>query len=582
MGFFSFLKADKKQDPKQGAGIANPLIRPHDDIFKAYIPNFLYKPPFGYPLNKNVVQLKEMAKNAYIFSVIRTLKEEASATKWEIRIKKEFAEEFSVDNFKEPIKTVSDFFYNPNGNEESFTDIVGQWITDLCEVDAAVGVKVFNQGGKFSQLFARDGGAFLRNPDIYGYLGNRNDFVMPNEYVGATINPDSIKQYNMAYGDQAAYYQYGWTGNALPVPFGKREIVYIMMHPRGDSMYGRSPLEILYDTLLTLIYGQQYNLDFYLNGNTPDGLILLEGADQQVAEAFQERLKNKYTVFDGLQNQRRVGHVYPVYGGPKADFIPFSLSARDMEIIEQQKWFIKLVWMAFGVTPDEMGETQDSNRSSGQTQSAVHKRKALRPLLMKIQYAINTQIMPELDPSGKLEFAWEDYDLDDDIKKHSLYKLQVDMGIKSPEMVAEEEGINIAKLKQYQEQQRAQKAEDMQNAFNQNPNMINGKKDNVQKSQITESVGIKALFKKGDIPDSNFDAEQLKKGIRVEKEHTTSEELAKEIAKAHLSENPKYYDYLETMEEVMKKDKEARSEPKEFKDVNSYMTDVRRRILKEL
>jgi hypothetical protein len=52
-----------------------------------------------------------------------------------------------------------------------------------------------------------------------------------------------------------------------------------------------------------------------------------------------------------------------------------------------------------------------------------------------------------------------------------------------------------------------------------------------------------------DKPDSDFDAEQLAKGIEVEKEHVGDDlELAKEIAKDHLVEDPLYYDKLETIE----------------------------------
>lgn len=42
---------------------------------------------------------------------------------------------------------------------------------------------------------------------------------------------------------------------------------------------------------------------------------------------------------------------------------------------------------------------------------------------------------------------------------------------------------------------------------------------------------------------------QLKKGIAVEKEHTTSEKVAREIALDHLAELPDYYDRLKKVEE---------------------------------
>lgn len=49
-------------------------------------------------------------------------------------------------------------------------------------------------------------------------------------------------------------------------------------------------------------------------------------------------------------------------------------------------------------------------------------------------------------------------------------------------------------------------------------------------------------------PDSDFDEEQLKAGIAVEKEHTDDPEEAKEIAKDHLTEDPAYYQKLKKME----------------------------------
>ena len=50
-----------------------------------------------------------------------------------------------------------------------------------------------------------------------------------------------------------------------------------------------------------------------------------------------------------------------------------------------------------------------------------------------------------------------------------------------------------------------------------------------------------AKFKGGDIPDHNFNQEQLNKGTKVENEQTNVYKLAKQIAKGHLIEDPNYY-----------------------------------------
>ncbi len=41
-----------------------------------------------------------------------------------------------------------------------------------------------------------------------------------------------------------------------------------------------------------------------------------------------------------------------------------------------------------------------------------------------------------------------------------------------------------------------------------------------------------------------FDKKQLRMGVKVETEHTTSRKIAKQIAKAHLVEDSKYYTKL--------------------------------------
>ena len=65
---------------------------------------------------------------------------------------------------------------------------------------------------------------------------------------------------------------------------------------------------------------------------------------------------------------------------------------------------------------------------------------------------------------------------------------------------------------------------------------------------------MKTIFKHGDVPDSKFDKRQLVMGIKAEmKEHTNDRSIAKQIAKSHLTENPRYYTYLKDME--MKMDK---------------------------
>lgn len=54
------------------------------------------------------------------------------------------------------------------------------------------------------------------------------------------------------------------------------------------------------------------------------------------------------------------------------------------------------------------------------------------------------------------------------------------------------------------------------------------------------------------VPDNKFNPANLAQGMKVEKEHTSSPILAKEIAKDHLKEDPNYYNKLKMMESADK------------------------------
>lgn len=62
------------------------------------------------------------------------------------------------------------------------------------------------------------------------------------------------------------------------------------------------------------------------------------------------------------------------------------------------------------------------------------------------------------------------------------------------------------------------------------------------------------------IPTKAFDKKLLRKGMSVEKEHSTDPKVQKEIAKDHLAEDPKYYQKLEKIEKSASTEKTSKSD----------------------
>lgn len=427
-------------------------IQAQDGILKAYIPNFLYKPPYGYPRYLDIATVRKLALSPYVFMVTSTIIDEVTSIKWdivpkatdepdeEIESEEEIVKDM-VNNGPDPltlshIKKVKDFFYNPNGNDESFEFILRQVIRDILELDSGIIIKVFNRAGVMTQIFSRDGGTFLKNPDVYGYMGNKADIIFPPIFQ----TPDEKKVYfDSVLNHEAAYFQYGWTAGGMPVPFGKREIIWMMRNPRSDSIYGRSPIEVLKDMILSLIYGAAYNLDMYTNSNMPEGAISLMGAEEDTIDAWRDNFQNVFVKKDDYGNNRKQFHKYPV-GNSEVKFTPFQLSSKELEIIQQQQWFTKLVWASFGVTPSELGFTENSNRATELGQNKVFQRKAIKPILSLLEYHINSQIMPEFG-FDDVEFKFQAFDVAEETEKAKLYDTLIKSGIFSINEAREELGL---------------------------------------------------------------------------------------------------------------------------------------------
>lgn len=559
-----------------------------EGIFKAYIPNFLYKPPYGYPRYTDVQLIKNLSKNPYVFSVIKTLCDEATSIDWDIRVKEEFNED-NNENYEEDIKRIKRFFRNPNGNYESFEQILRGVLTSIFTLDSGVIVKVFDAEMNMKQIFCRDGSLFLKNPDIFGYLGDRADFVPPlnplfqdlttNFAVPHVDNKELLmQQYDTVYRQKAAYFQYGWTAGSMPVPFGKREIVYVMHNPQPDSIYGLSPVEVLADIIMSLVYGSQYNLDFYTNNNMPDGVIQLLGADQQKIQQFRQNFDSKFKFLDAQTNKvRKKFFTYPITSVP-VQFTPFMLKPADIELIAQQEWFTKVLWMSFGVNASEMGFTDTVNKASSEEQGKIYKRKALRPILKTLKYFIDCQIMPEFyNKNGAipdfsdipLEFVFEDYDFDEDQQKHNLLEQELRMGIKTPDMVAKELKINVDLLKEGKMQQQSISSNDAD-------------KVDVAAKENNKITDIKSELGKGiktELEHKKTFAYIRRYGLEHNGEFPSDEQIAKRIAEDHLKEDEDYYTKLQEVEQKdVAQKKEVASANRDsktiVKDVEGYIDEM--------
>jgi len=354
---------------------------------------------------------------------------------------KELIKDFIHPDMEYKFKVVG----NPPINSETTLDILETEIYEIDKIyklDTRYDIEVEDNHNFFCNGILVHN-SFTKNPDIYGMMTDREDIIFTPEISNKNVIHDGWISPKDA-REKAAYFQYGWITGAKPVPFGKKEIVWFEQNPRSDSIYGRSKIENLAETIQTLIYAIEENLEYFNDNSIPKGIIGLEGLDAEGLKGFREQWVETQRKKDTAGNWKKIFHHLPIVGTmPKFERLQFSNA--ELELLEGQKWWAKLVWASFGCTPTELGYSEDAKGLGNQVvQSNVFKKRVLYPILRLEEYKHNHEILPEFGYDD-IEFKFMMFDVDEETKKANLYKLQIDTGIMTVNEVRAKEGLEPVK-----------------------------------------------------------------------------------------------------------------------------------------
>jgi hypothetical protein len=309
------------------------------------------------------------------------------------------------------------------------------------------------------EIVARDGATFTKNPDVHGMFTNRDDIIMPNRIVDDSVGQEYLNPYTeitaQSSRERAAYFQYGWIAGPIPVPFGKRELIWIEQMKRTDDHYGFSPVQFLAKSLQMLLYMIESDLEYYNDNNVPKGIIGLDESDADEIKAFKEQWFETQRTKDEVGSWKKIMNKVPIVNKTPT-FQRIEFSASEMQVIEKQKWYTKMVWASFGVTAVELGYTEDAKGSANQiVQSKVFRKKAINPMLRNLESNYNMSIVSEFGyfgeiktPAGKVikkpkyQFKFKKFDVDEESTKYELYKLQTSSGLKTINEIRKSEGLD--------------------------------------------------------------------------------------------------------------------------------------------
>ena len=207
---------------------------------------------------------------------------------------------------------------------------------------------------------------------------------------GILVSNSFLKDMNM-FGMEFGYYQYSFKHPGMaPLWFDKSELVFIMQNPRSDNPYGWSHIQSIREVLEPMQRSLVWNKEFFTKGSIPKGMMIFEDMDDESIKRMGSMWKEK------IMGE---GHGLPIFN-KKGEFMNLQMTSREMEFLDSQKWYFKLVLAQFKLTPTEIGFTEDSNKASAVQQTGVNYRKTLKPLTSLLEHHINTDIIPEFGFEG--------------------------------------------------------------------------------------------------------------------------------------------------------------------------------------
>ena len=276
---------------------------------------------------------------------------------------------------------------------DDFDTFVRKIMRDSLTFDQMAFEIVPDRKGVPVEFYAVDGST-VRLAEDYSEVNNFN------QKYQAENRPQKIKGYYPTYvqifNDQVFSQFYPW------------EMCLGMRNPSNSIYnygYGISELEELVTVVTSLLWGEEYNRNFFKQGSAPKGILKVSGS---FGDAQLQQFRQQWNAtMRGVSNSWKT----PVMEADKMDWIDLQRNNQDMEFTQWIEFLIKVACAVFTIDPAEInfplqGGADQNPMFEGNNEARLkHSRdRGLYPLLKFIQSRIQKFIIGKI--TDKYEFVF--------------------------------------------------------------------------------------------------------------------------------------------------------------------------------
>jgi hypothetical protein len=229
-----------------------------------------------------------------------------------------------------------------------------------------------------------------------------------------------------------------WQGQIMQHPVTHESVIFypwelgIGIRNKSTNIYkngyGTSELETLSSVMTWILWGFEYNGNYFSKSSQPKGIINVKNPNISQSSLDEFRQAWQQTMV-GTRNSHRT----PIINGLDLQWLDLSKNTnRDMEFSEWVKFLLVMTCAVYRIDPSELGfQFKDQTNifgQAGQKERLQHsKDKGLKPILVFLQEVINYYLVSELDED--FEFVFTGVDAEDEGRQVEIDAKKIQNGM---------------------------------------------------------------------------------------------------------------------------------------------------------
>lgn len=289
-------------------------------------------------------------------------------------------------------------------------------------------------GMVLDDILTIDRGAIVKIRD------ERGNLIAVTPVDGTTIKP----VLNESTGIVDGYVQE--VDGAIVAYFDKRDVILFRQNLTPDVyMYGYSlpPIEILYKVILSDIFIDKGNLDYYRKGGSiPEGILAIEPPSYKEGDVYPQLSREQ---LESIQRQLQAIMMgdytqVPILSGGKFTWIDFKGKRRDMQFKELAEFVARKICAVYQVSPQDVGILEGSNKATAEVMASLTKAKGLEPLMATISKGFDG-VIEEFRKEKDIKLWFKEDDLEKERDWWNIIQGQLNTGFRSINEARMEKGL---------------------------------------------------------------------------------------------------------------------------------------------